>query len=361
MLILNSQLIIHTISAVPSTTTPAPAAPVRAWPITINTMPATASASGSHILVNVSMLGPARYLADFARFVAQKGPQERHDAQALRELEQVPLHLPRGLELRWLGVSGYRMTYEGVTIFIDPYVSRVSLASVLRRVRAVPDSAMIDRFIGKPAKVAGVLVGHTHFDHAVDAPELCRRFHCNAYGSSSLAALLRVHGLGKRAIEVTPYRVYELGPFEVSFTPSLHSKLVLGLAVPFAGELTCDHLDGLTPSAYRCGEVYGITIKVAGVSFYHQGSANLVDDAVRERGVDYFLAGVAGRGFTPNYWPRILGRLEPHTIVPTHYDDFFRPLDQPMGLSTNVNLAKVPDEISAVSRDFQVAALGFGD
>ena len=93
------------------------------------------------------------------------------------------------------------------------------------------------------------------------------------------------------------------------------------------------------------------------MSFYHQGSANLLDDEVRHTGVDVFLAGVAGRGFTPRYWSRILPRLQPSVIVPTHYDDFFRPLDASMGLSTNVNLAHVPEEVGAVSRDFQVAAL----
>ena len=47
------------------------------------------------------------------------------DDAALRELEAAPLDLPPGLELTWLGVSGYRLTYEGTSIFIDPYVSRV--------------------------------------------------------------------------------------------------------------------------------------------------------------------------------------------------------------------------------------------
>jgi L-ascorbate metabolism protein UlaG (beta-lactamase superfamily) len=93
------------------------------------------------------------------------------------------------------------------------------------------------------------------------------------------------------------------------------------------------------------------------MSFYHQGSANLVDDAVRSTDIDVFLAGVAGRGFTRQYWQRILTRLQPKTIVPTHYDDFFRPLDAEMGFTTNVNLAHVPDEVHAVSRDFAVAAL----
>jgi hypothetical protein len=53
------------------------------------------------------------------------------DAQAARELELVPLDLPAGLEIVWLGVSGYRLTYEGVSIFIDAYLSRVPLRALL--------------------------------------------------------------------------------------------------------------------------------------------------------------------------------------------------------------------------------------
>jgi len=70
-----------------------------------------------------------------------------------------------------------------------------------------------------------------------------------------------------------------------------------------------------------------------------------------------FLAGVAGRGFTKDYWRRILPRPDPQLVVPTHYDDFFRPLDAEMGFTTNVHLSQVPDEIGAVSRDTGVAAL----
>jgi L-ascorbate metabolism protein UlaG (beta-lactamase superfamily) len=303
------------------------------------------------------MLAPARYLADFARFLAVRKTQERDDAQALAELQARPLGLPDGLELEWLGVSGYRMTYQGSTLFIDPYVSRVPLTAVLKREPTLPDPAKIDRYISSPPNVAGVLVGHTHFDHAVDAPAIAKRFGCRAFGSSSLKRLMAAHGIADQAVEVKPYEPYEVGPFVVSFTPSLHSKLILGLAVPFAGEFTCDHLDALSPGAYKCGQVWGIQIEVAGKSFYHQGSANLIDEAVRTEGVDYFLAGVAGRGFTPRYWERILRRLQPQTVVPTHYDDFFQPLDAPMGFTANVHLSHVPDEIARISREIAVTAL----
>ena len=307
------------------------------------------------------MASPLRHLGDLARARLTRAAAQREDGQALDELEARPLRLPEGLEVEWLGVSGYRLSAEGRTLFIDPYLSRVPFAELLRRRAALPDPAALDRFVHAPGEVVGVLVGHTHFDHAVDAPAIARRFGCDAYGSDSLVRLMALHGLAERAVEVESYRTYELGPFEVSFTPSVHSKLLLGLAVPYDGDLTCEHLDALSPAAYRCGQVWGITIDVAGVRFYHQGSANLVDEAIRARDVDVFLAGIAGRSFTDDYWQRIIPRLDPKVVVPTHYDNFFRPLGQRMEFVSDVRLAGLPEEIGAISGDARIAALPRAD
>ena len=304
------------------------------------------------------MASPLRHLGELAKARATRRSSERADGQALSELEARPLALPAGLEVEWLGVSGYRLSYEGQTLFIDPYLSRVPFRDLLRRRPTLPDPAALDRFVKAPGETVGVLVGHTHFDHAVDAPgdRPALRLQGLRLGARCVN-LMALHGLAERTVVVEPYRTYELGPFEVSFTPSVHSKLLLGLAVPYDGELTCEHLDALSPGAYRCGQVWGISIAVAGLRFYHQGSANLIDEAVRERDVDVFLAGVAGRSFTDDYWQRILPKLNPRAVVPTHYDNFFRPLGQDLEFVTNVQLSELPDEIGAVSRDIEVAAL----
>ena len=55
------------------------------------------------------------------------------DSQTIRAFESVPVDLPAGLEITWLGVSGYCLTYEGVSLYIDPYLSRVPLRSLLLR------------------------------------------------------------------------------------------------------------------------------------------------------------------------------------------------------------------------------------
>jgi L-ascorbate metabolism protein UlaG (beta-lactamase superfamily) len=307
------------------------------------------------------MASPLRHLGELAKARLRRERSQQEDGQTLGELEQRNLELPAGLELEWLGVSGYRMSFEGQTLFVDPYFSRVPFGDLLRRRPTLPDPAALDRFVRAPGEVVGVLVGHTHFDHAVDAPAIARRFGCKAYGSDSLVSLMGLHGLGDQAVPVEPYRTYELGPFEVGFTPSVHSKLLLGLAVPYDGDLTCEHLDGLSPAAYRCGQVWGISIEVAGIRFYHQGSANLIDDAVRESGVDVFLAGIAGRNFTDDYWRRILPRLDPRVVVPTHYDNFFRPLGRRMEFVSNVQLSSLAEEIGSVSRDAELAALPRAD
>jgi L-ascorbate metabolism protein UlaG (beta-lactamase superfamily) len=188
---------------------------------------------------------PLGHLVELGRSQLTRVRKEREDGAALIDLQKRSLELPEGLELEWLGVSGYRITYEGCTLYIDPYLSRVPLSSLLRRRLAVPHESTLDDLLRACGRVVGVLVGHTHFDHALDTPAIARRFGCPAYGSESLARLMRLHGIGEQSIVVDPYRTYELGPFQVRFTPSVHSKLLLGLAVPVDGELTCEHLDGL--------------------------------------------------------------------------------------------------------------------
>jgi L-ascorbate metabolism protein UlaG (beta-lactamase superfamily) len=299
-----------------------------------------------------------QHLAGFARFLLRREQRERVDRATLNDLARRPLRLPAGLQLEWLGTAGYRMTYENHTLLIDPYLTRVPLRAVFERAPAHADPALHERFLrAEVGEVVGILVGHTHFDHAIDVPLLARRLGCAVYGSSSLVTLMALHGLREQAVEVEPRQRYELGPFTVSFHRSMHSKLLLGYRVPFDGELSCEHLDALSPAAYRCGDIFGILIEVAGARIYHQGSANLIDELVPSGGVDVFLAGIAGRSFTRDYWGRMLRALEPRTVVASHFDDFFRPLDAPLGFSTNVNLAAFPDEIAAVSREIAVAAL----
>ena len=289
-------------------------------------------------------------------YLARPGRRSAADHAAQAELCARPLRplLPAGLAVEWLGTSGFRLSLEGTTVLVDPYLTRVPLRAFLARRPALPDAAVVAAHV---ARADAVLIGHAHFDHVLDAPLIARQTGARVYGSRSTGNLMALHGLAAQMVEVEPYRVYEIGPFEVTFVPSAHARLVLGMAVPMDGDITCEHLDQLSPRDYGCGQVYGIHIRAGGVTFYHQGSAEMLDDAVRYRGVDVLLAAIAGRGFSRRYLERAIRRLEPRVVVPHHHDDFFRPLAAPMELSFNVDLCGAVEEVRRASRDVAVATL----
>jgi L-ascorbate metabolism protein UlaG (beta-lactamase superfamily) len=274
--------------------------------------------------------------------------------QADLDWQRHGVDLPAGLEIEWLGTAGFRLAHEGTTVLIDPFLSRRPLKATLRAKPFLPDTELVDRLV---PHADAVLVGHTHFDHAVDVPHIARTHTCDVYGSASLRALMGLHGLAEQTVVVEPHERYEIGPFTVSFTPSVHSKLLLGLKVPSEGELSCDCLDDLGSGEYRCGQVWGILIEVGGTTLYHQGSANLIEDEIRTRGVDVFLCGIAGRVYTKQFTRRILRALDPSMVVAHHHDDFFRPVEAPMGYSFNVNLGGFVDEVAAIDPHLPVRVM----
>ena len=136
------------------------------------------------------MLGPIGHVASYVAFLARKGARSAADHDAARELARDAI--APGVELRWLGTAGFALRAEGTTILIDPYVTRVPLGALIRRRAIPPDERAIARWIDA---ADAILVGHTHFDHALDTPAIAARFGCKAYGSSSLAQLMaRIHG-----------------------------------------------------------------------------------------------------------------------------------------------------------------------
>jgi L-ascorbate metabolism protein UlaG (beta-lactamase superfamily) len=236
------------------------------------------------------------------------------------------------VRVRWLGTAGFALEHAGHVVLIDPYLTRASLARCLLS-PLVPDEAAIARHA---PRADAIVVGHTHFDHALDVPSIALRTGARVFGSRSAAALCRARGVPEPQVEVVEREpgsepaVRQVGPFELRFLPSAHSRLVLG-RVPAPGDIAdCEEVP-MRAHAYRCGAVFGVEIRVAGKTLYHMGSAELVDASVDVRNVDLLLMCVAGWTTSRDLPERVARKVAPGAILLSHWDNFLRPMHRPDG------------------------------
>ena len=250
-------------------------------------------------------------------------PRARDDAEA-------------ALRLRWLGTAGWVVETGSTTLAIDPFVSRPTLLEAVGR-PLVPDVEELRRRL--PRRLDAILIGHSHYDHLLDAPLLAQLTGARLVGSRTTCAFGRAARLpAERLVELPPHGArLTVGDIDVRFVASLHGRLLFG-RVPHPGHVLEPPRLPARWFEYRAGDVYGILLRANGVAVYHNGSADLLDDELRDERADVLLVGLAGRGATPRYVERLVGCLRPRVVVPMHYDAFFERLDRGVRLIPGIDL-----------------------
>ncbi|MDP8257164.1 MAG: MBL fold metallo-hydrolase [Candidatus Alcyoniella australis] len=225
------------------------------------------------------------------------------------------------MRITWIGAAGLIIEHEGATLLIDPYITRPGkLQIALCKLR--PDIQRIERFVAGLSNVQGMLVGHTHLDHALDIPDLLERIDCKAVGGASLRNLLRAAGLpDERMFSITGGETLELGPFSVRPLVSRHGKAVLN-RVPIPGEIDERFKLPAHFTAYKHGEVWSFMVSAGGRTLFHQGSADLVERSLEGCSADAVFCCVPGWKRRPELPQILLERLDPQIVVPFHFDDF---------------------------------------
>lgn len=262
------------------------------------------------------------------------------------------------IRITWLGTAGFSIEFEGHVLLIDPYLTRASLASCLfSPLRS--DPALVRRIT---PRADAILLSHTHFDHALDTPEIARQTGARVFGSESALHLCRAEGIPESQLESVQLRAggpphqAEVGPFRLRFWPSAHSAFLLG-RVPFPGDIAdCSDLP-LHAKHYRCGAVFGAEIEVAGKRLFHVGSAELVEQGWRVGEIDLALACVAGWTTTERYPERLLAALSPGAVLLHHWDNFLRDIDAEARAFPAMRTEALVDRLRKGSREPRIGAL----
>ncbi len=273
---------------------------------------------------------------------------------------------PRGggegapLRLSWLGTAGYVIETPGACLLVDPFLTRGGLLATAFK-PIVPDEDAIRRHL--PPRVDAVLCGHSHYDHAADAPLAARLTGARLVGSASTCAWGRAAGLPENKLVQVPSRgaIVHVGDVEVRFVPSRHGRVKIGpLAVPqLPGEVSVTPRGPGRVMHYRMGGAFGVLVKAPGITLYHNGSADLIDAELEGERADVLIAGLAGRRGTENYVARLLSALAPRVVIPTHHDAFFAPLERGVHLLPGVDLDGFVSEIGVLAPEARVITPGY--
>ena len=203
-----------------------------------------------------------------------------------------------------------------------------------------PDESAIARGLADNAVTGldAVIPLHSHYDHAMDAPEVARRTGAILMGSEATANIGRGWGLPETQIQVLADRQpVRLGKFVITPIESRHFQFPdPALRERALGNTVIDA--PLVPPVpafdYRLGKAYILHVAHPRGSWLIVGSAGYEEGALRGLEVDVVFLGVGGLGSqTPEYrdafWRETVTAVSPQRIIPIHFDSLTGPVAGP--------------------------------
>lgn len=239
--------------------------------------------------------------------------------------------------LRWLGNNGWEIRFDTPngrrTVLIDPWLTRFHTGTYAKQgadpntpISVRPD--VIDRY---QLSADHILVTHGHYDHLPDVPYLAGKTGATVLGTETHVNLMTALGAPTDQLSVVRGGEYlECDGYTIQVLRSLHSMVGERERVPFPGTRP-----GQPPSRPKVisdlveGETLAYLITVGEVSIIDFGGSNFSGADLAGLRPTVALVPVGG-GAIHRYVPRLLDVLgHPRYVLPTHWDDFDYPLDEP--------------------------------
>jgi L-ascorbate metabolism protein UlaG (beta-lactamase superfamily) len=239
----------------------------------------------------------------------------------------------------FMGTAGFVVQGQSRTFVLDPYVSRAGLWRTAFG-RLPVDAERIRRYYPTADEV---LVGHSHYDHALDGPAVAAQAGARLLGSSDTRQIALAAGFDlSRYVEVVPREPVACGTARVTAWPSRHGKALFG-RIPFPGRLSQPPPWPPRISDLPHGDVLHWHLDLDGVRVLHIDSADYLEEDLAP--ADVLLLCAVGRQYRQDYTRDILARVKPRVVIPCHWDDFSRPIEAPPRQLPGVDVEGFIDEI----------------
>jgi len=246
---------------------------------------------------------------------------------------------PGAVTVRFTGTSTLLFSDGETDWMVDGWFSRPGPFALLFGTVA-PDLEAIERGLAanEVDTLAAVFPMHSHYDHAMDAPEVARRTGAVLLGSESTANIGRGWGLPESQIQVVADRApFQLGQFVITPVVSRHFEFPdpefreRALGDPL---ITAPLVPPVSAFDYKLGQAYVLHVKHPKGSWLIVGSAGYLEGALEGFSADTVLLGVGGLGsqtddYRENFWRETVGRVAPQRVIPIHYDSLTAPAEGP--------------------------------
>jgi L-ascorbate metabolism protein UlaG (beta-lactamase superfamily) len=284
-------------------------------------------------IAGVAVLG----LGAFAAYVLNTYEQAPVDpAWAVAGATRIP---PGSVTVRYTGTATLVFSDGETTWLTDGWFSRPGPLELLMS-EIEPDLAAIEAGLrqNEIERAAAVFPVHSHYDHAMDAPEVARRTGGVLFGSSSTANIGRGWGLPEAQIRVVRDREpIRLGRFTLTPIESRHFQFP-DPAVRERALGDPEIREPLVPPAgafeYKLGVAYVLHVGHPRGTALIVGSAGYVEGSLEGVDADVVFLGTGGLGsqseaYRESYWRETIGRVTPDRVVPIHWDSLTGPIEGP--------------------------------
>jgi len=259
------------------------------------------------------------------------------------------------VRIKLTGAAGLICSYKNETLLVDPYYSRIGKWQILFG-KVSADAVKIRKHAEQIGEITAMVVGHSHFDHAFDIPELSKYTQGKIIGNSSLETLMALNGEKGRTTVCKGGEVVTVSDqIRITMLPSVHGRVVMGM-VPYPGEISAKAKLPLRARDYKVGQVFSPKFEIGGKTFLHVGSAGFVEKFLSGQRCDVVFFCVPGWKRAKGYPERILELTGAKTVVLFHQDDFFRPIESGKRMK-NIALADVGGmikKIRSISHDVEI-------